>query len=344
MKLPGTLSLRDLICSIAGALLVLAGIGLIAMTVHGQLNYRTAIERHGGEVTSPASDAGPQAGQHGAMLRLVGTPQVVEAPHDSDFNLQANTPVLVRHVEMFQWREIRIGSGVHYELDWVDRPIDASHFQEPAGHANPADFPLSGKQFDAGLVQLGGFKLSTPLLHALPGSEPVAPNPKQMPENLAASFTPYQNYLVTSAHPGDPRLGDLRVSWDAVPLQEVTVVARLDGDQLVAASDAADGKGYDVEIGSIPLIDVFPDLPVPPAHVMGSRVLAVLLAALGAFLLLVTQRARGDVLLALALGALLVGTVASALWLGRDALTLCAWIAVALTGLAAAIWRLRRTR
>lgn len=344
MKLPGTLSMRDLMCSIAGALLVLAGIGLIAMTVRSQLNYHAAVERHGGEVTSLASDAGPQAGQYGAMVRLVGIPKVVEAPHDPDFNLQANAPVLVRHVEMFQWREIRIGSGVHYELDWVDRLIDASHFQEPAGHSNPASFPLSGKQFDAGLVQLGGFKLSAPLLHALPGSEQVTPNPQQLPENLAASFTAYQDYLVTSPHPGDPRLGDLRVSWDAVPLQEVTVVARLDGDRLVAASDAADGKGYDVEIGNVPLIDVFPDLPVPPAYVMGERILAVLLATLGAFLLLGTQRARGDVLLALALGALVVGTVASVLWLGKDGFKLCMWLLIVLCGVAVAIWRVQQYR
>ena len=342
MRLVGAMSLRGLACNVAGALLVLAGIGLVAMTIRSQLSYRVAAERHGGEVSSVAGDAGPQAGLHGAMVRLVGTPQVVEAPHDPDFNFQFDTPVLVRHVEMFQWREIRIGDGVHYELDWVDRPLDASHFQVPAGHANPASFPLNGKQFDAGLVQFGGFKLSSQLLHALPGSEQVAPDPKRLPENLAASFAPYQDYLVTSAHPGDPRLGDLRVSWDAVPLQEMTIVARIDGDRLVAAADAADGRGYDVEVGNVPLLDVFPDLPVPPANLMGSRILALLLAALGAFLLLVTHRHRGDVWLALALGALAVGTVASVLWLGHDALMLCAWLAVALCGLAAAVWRVQR--
>ena len=342
MKLAGAMSLRDMACNIAGALLMLAGVGLVAMTIRGQLNYRAAVERHGGEVTSLAEDALPQAGQHGAMVRLVGTPQVVEAPLDPDFNLQVDTPVLVRHVEMFQWREVRIGNSVHYELDWVDRPLDASHFKEPVGHTNPASFPLSGKQFDAGLVRLGGFRLSPQLLNALPGSEQVAPDPKLLPENLAASFTPYQDYLVTSARPGDPRLGDLRVSWNAVPLQEMTIVARIDGDKLVAAADAADGKGYDVEVGNVPLLDVFPDLPVPPAHVMGSRVLAMLLAMLGAFLLLVTHRHRGDVLMALALGALAVGTVASVLWLERDALMLCGWLAVTLCGLVVAAWRVQR--
>jgi hypothetical protein len=342
MDLRKGISMHGLVLNIAGALLVLAGIGLVAMTARGLLNYRAAAGRHGGEVIDLGTHTQPQAGQHGYMARVVGTPSVVEAPHDPEFNLRVNTPVLVRHVEMFQWREIRIGDSVHYELDWVDRPLDSSHFKDPRGHANPTNFPISGKQFDAGLVQMGGFKLGPLLQHALPGSEQVTPDPKSLPENLAASFTLYQDHLVTSARPGDPRLGDLRVSWDEVPLQQLTIVGRLDGDRLVAAAEAADGRGYDVQLGDVPLLDMFPDLPVPPEFVLSRQILAVLLAALGVFLLLLAQRDQRDVVLALGLGALVVGTVASMVWLSGDTGMLCAWGAVALVGLFTAIWRLRR--
>jgi hypothetical protein len=336
------LSMRGLLLNIAGALLVLAGIGLVAMTTRGLLNYRAAVDRHGGEVIDLGANAQLQAGQHGYMMRIVGTPDVVEAPHDPEFNLQVKTPVLVRHVEMFQWREVRIGDSVHYELDWVDRLLDASHFQDPDGHANPASFPISGKQFDAGLVQVDGFKLGPVLLHALPGSQQVVPDLKSLPENFAASFSRYQNYLVTSARPGDPRLGDVRVSWDEVPLQQLTIVGRLDGDRLVAASDAADGKGYMVLVGDVPLLDMFPDLPASAEFALTWPILSVLLAALGAFLLLLAQRNQRDVLLALGLGALAVGIVASVLWLGSDARAMCGWLVVALFGLGLVIWRLRR--
>lgn len=341
MDLRKGMSMPGLALNIVGALLVLAGIGLAAMTARSLLNYRAAASRHGGEVMDLGSNARPQPGQHGAMARVVGTPEVVEAPHDPEFNLRVNTPLLVRHVEMFQWREIRIGGNVHYEMDWVDRPLDASHFEDPAGHANPVSFPISGKQFDAGLVQVGGFKLGPVLLHALPGSEKVTPDPKSLPENLAASFSRYQGYLVTSARPGDPRLGDVRVSWDEVPLQQLTVVGRLDGDRLVAASDAADGKGYDVQLGDVPVLDMFPDLPIPPEFVWSWRILALLLTALGAYLLL-AQRNHRDVLLALGLGGLAVGTVASVIWIGGGAHTMYGWLALALLGLALTAWRLRR--
>lgn len=344
MDLRKGISIRGLALNIIGALLVLAGVGLAAMTARSLINYRAAASRHGGEVMNLGIDAQPQAGQHGYMARLVGTPTVVEAPHDPEFNLRVNTPVLVRHVEMFQWREVRIGDGVHYELDWVDRLLGASRFKAPAGHTNPTSFPISGKQFDAGLVQIGGFRLGSVLVHALPGSQRVTPDPKSLPENLAASFSRHQDYLVTSANPGDPRLGDVRVSWDEVPLQQVTVVGRLDGDQLMAATDAADGKGYDVQVGDVPVLDMFPDLPVPPESVMGERLLALLLATLGAFLLLSTQRNQRDVLLALGLGGLAVGIVASVMWIGGDSRTIYGWLAVTLLGFALTAWRLRRHR
>ncbi|MEO6925425.1 MAG: TMEM43 family protein [Rhodanobacter sp.] len=343
MDLRKGMSWRALLLNIVGALLVLAGIGLEAMNVSSQINYRAAASVHGGEVIELGTDAQPEAGQHGFMARVVGTPKVVEAPHDSQFNQSANTPVLLRRVEMFQWREINIGGTVHYEMDWVDHPVDSSHFGQLRGHENPGNFPITGKQFDAGLVQMGGFTLSTALVHALPGTQIIKPDAAALPENLAVSFSRNQDYLVTSAHPGDPRLGDLRVSWIAVPLQQVTIVARLDGALLEAAKDAGDGKGYQVQVGDVPVLDLFPDLPVPPEFVMASRIVSVLLAALGALVLLSAQRRRNDPLLALGLGAIAVGSVASIMWLrGEDASALGSWLVVTAIGVALSVWCVRR--
>jgi len=339
MKLGQWTPTRGLARNVIGILLILAGLGLMAMTARGVLNYRSAAERHGGEVIDLDADAGPQVGQHGFMARIVGTPVVVEAPTDSDFNLHVNTPVLIRNVEMFQWREVRIGDDVHYEQDWSGRLIDASHFEHPAGHTNPDSLPLSSKQFDAGLVQVGGFALSPQVMHALPSSTQATPDLKALPANLAASFSQYQNYLVTSASPGNPRVGDVRVSWDEVPLQQVTIVARIDGGRLVAAADTADGKGLDVEVGDAPLLDIFPDLPVPPGFVLIRQVLAVLLASLGALLLLPAYGVRHDPLLAIALGAFAVGLVATVLWLGNDSQAVGYWLIVTLLGVGVAFWR-----
>jgi len=328
---------------VLGAVLLLGALGLLASTENALLAYRQAEQRHGGEVIDMAHQNGPRPGLYGYMVRVAGTVDVVAPPRDKDFNQSTATPVLVRHVEMLQWREVVVGGEAHYELDWVDRPVDSSRFTQPAGHANPRRFPIVGRQFDAGEVNIGGFKLSPVLLHALPGSVRMQPDPKALPPNLAASFSLFDGYLTTSEHPEAPRLGDLRVSWSMVPLQTVTVVARIKGDTLVPADDAPDGKGYEVQVGDRSLVDIFPDLPVPPDGAMFRRVVAGLLASLGVLLLLWERRQHpSDLLLPVGLGALVLGAVGGVMWLGGSSRVSVHWFEIALFGLLLSVWPLWR--
>jgi hypothetical protein len=321
------------------------GILLAALTEHSVWNYRLALQLHGGGVVDLGHSMEPQDGLQGRMVRISGTPRVVEAPYDPDFNQQAATPVLARHVKMFQWRELRLGGNATYELDWADTPQDSSRFAQPQGHANPGPFPIASKRFDAGSVELGGYKLDATLVHALPDSEPVAPVMKALPANLAASFSLQDGALVTSANPGSPRLGDLQVSWSAVPLQEVTVLARVDGDHLVAVPNAVDGKDYEVDVGDSSLLDMRPDMAAQPVLVWPRRILAVLLATLGMGLLLRQQGAtRIDPRMALGGGLLVVGVFAAMPWLGSDTAAATAWLVVALAGLALLVWHRRASR
>ena len=322
---------RALLLRGCGALLLMAGLGLAAVTERGLLVHHLAALRHGGDVVQGDS-RGPQPGQHGSMVLVSGTPEVIEAPHDAQFNLTVSTPLLARRVEMFQWREVHVGSAVHYELDWSDELQDAAGFEQPRGHVNPRTMPLKSERFMAGKVRVGGFALGPVLVRALPGTETVAPDPSHLPANLAASFSVYHDYLTTSVDPGSPRLGDVRVSWQAVPLQPVTVFARLDGDRLVRASQA-DDQGYQVQVGERSLSDVLPDVPDPPDFTVARRAGAILLAALGAFLLLWERRQRaGDVALALAVGVTAIGAVSCVSWLGGDWSPVLRWLAVAAAG------------
>lgn len=342
MKIFDKQAWRGLLLPAVGALLMFAAIVLLASTAQSLITYRMIAGRHGGETLDLGSNAILQAGQHGRMARMVATPRVIESPMDHDFNQRVNTPVLIRVVEMFEWRELHITSDVSYQLDWVDHPLDSTHFEQPDRHINPASFPLAGREFDAPHVQMGDFELSPELVHALPSLVPVKPDTKSLPPNLAASFSPFENYLTTSAQPGSPRLGDVRVSWQQVPLREMTVLARVDSSRLVAATDAADGKGYDVEIGDVPLLNMLPDLPLPPEYLIARRVAALLLAAMGAFVLLAACNRRRDPLLALGLGALTVGAVATVLWLGNDWVMMAGWLLLTAAGIGLSVWRLRR--
>jgi hypothetical protein len=269
-------------------------------------------------------------------------PQIVNAPRDGEFNIRANAPILIRHVEMFQWREITVGGASHYELDWVDRPVDASTFAKPAGHVNPGAFPIQGRQFEAGEVKLGNFKLSEPVLRSFPGRVGVPPDEKALPANLAATFQRVGDALVTSSKPANPRLGDLRVSWEAVPLQSMTVLARIDGDTLVPAPSRDGDDGFDVQVGERSLLDVLPALPEPPQAVLWVRIAAFVSATLGALLLANTSRLHRDLLFAIGIGAVVVSAVAGVMWLAGDAMAASVWLLVAVLGAGMSIWRVQQ--
>ncbi len=331
-----------LILLAAGTLLVLAGVTLAAMTEQGLISYRVAAARHGGAVLDLGSNGLPQAAYQGYMVRVTGPIRVDESPLDVQFNQQASTPVLLRHVEMFQWHTLDMGGPPVYEQDWEDHPVNSRHFTP--GHANPARFPVQSREFDAGRVRVGAFVLSRVIQRALPGSQPVTPDAQSLPPNLAASFSLHDGALVTSAQPGHPRIGDLRVSWQAVPLQTVTIVARLDGNRLVPAADAPDGKGYDVEVGNQSLLAIFPDLPVPPEFVWPRRLMAILLTALGIGLLLVYgQRSWLRVLgLSLTVSVASVCAVSGVLWLRSSIEPTAIWFGVAIIGAGLAVLLSRR--
>jgi len=323
-----------------GALAILLGLWLGVSTERSELAWRAALASHGGAVVDLGQAMEPAPGMQGETVRIVGTPRVVESPYDADFNQQAATAVLTRHVEMFQWRELRLGNEITYEQDWVEQPVDSSRFAQPRGHANPGAFPIRGAQFVSGSVQLGGYTLSRALVRALPGNVSLPLNEKAVPANFAATFSGYDNALVTSDQPGHPQVGDLRVSWSGVPAQEVTVIARVDGDRLVAVPDAADGQGYEVNVGNSSLLDMRPDMAARPALVWPRRVLALLLAVLGfAVLSLARKDEMPDPLRALGGGALAVGVACGIAWTPGVLWGGLAWYGVALAGAGLAAWR-----
>ncbi len=322
-----------------GVMALLAALALIAWNEQRPMAYLAAVSRQGAPVLDLGDQGRPGSGLHGSTTRVDGMPRIIDAPYDREFGVRAESPLLVRHVEMFQWREVTVGGQTHYELDWVDHPVESSRFAKPAGHANPGGFPIQGRQFEAGEVRLGHFRLSQAIVRAFPGRVAVSPNEKTLPANLAATFQRAGDDLITSAKPDVPRLGDLRVSWEAVPVQTMTVVARIDGDTLVPGAASGNRPGFEVQVGDRRLSDVMPATPEPPEAVMTARVLAALVASFGVLLAAAGTRFQGDPWFALGAGTVVVTAAGGLLWLGTDAMVSSVWLLVAVLGAGLAIWR-----
>jgi len=334
---------RNGIVPAIGVVIVLAAVWLSIAHERAAVAWSQGLERHGGEVVSLKAGAAPDSVPDGHMVRLSGVPGVEGRPADPDFDVTADSPVLVRVVEMFQWREVGHGGYMSYEQDWVAHPVDSSRFRQPEGHANTQPFPFEGKTFRARDVRLGGFVLDPAIVAAMPHpARSFKPDFSHLPANLQASFQVSDGMLVSSAQPGHPRLGDLRVRWLAVPLDTVTVVARARQGRLVPAADAADGRGFSVQLGERSLSEVHPDLPQPPGATRWWRVASLLLAGIGVWLVVGRWRSgRAAVMLAVAGAAAVIGIVIGALWVTTNvASAAIAWgVAVLTIVYAIHVWR-----
>ena len=163
---------------------------------------------------------------------------------DPDFGIRAEAIGLRRTVEMLQWEEKRSSrrgrdangqettvEEVRYEQVWSEDLIDSDRFQQRAGHANPQAMPFRSARWQSEGVRLDGRRLSPDLVEPLLDWQPLPVNAGMLPPNLAASFGTDGAGLST-AQPGQARVGDLRVRFSSAPLGGAGAIGVPDGDTL----------------------------------------------------------------------------------------------------------------
>jgi hypothetical protein len=324
---------------LSGAALLLLGCVLLGFTEHADRLRALSVDALGGFVlTGSAAVPGPAA--NGQLVLAVGVPQVHVAAQDTQFGVAVAAPALVRKVEMFQWNETNFGGQRNYEMDWFAHPIDSTVFSERTEHTNPGAFPISGARFDSANVTVAGFRLAPALVDLIPGAEPFTPNLAHLPPNMAATFTARAGTLVTSTDMERPQIGDLRISWQRVVPNDLTVFARDEDGTLVPARNPAGDSIDQVLVGRYALGDVVAGAPRAPRLAWARRILAVLLAWAGVGLLLPRARRR-DRWLALAVALVPLALIAAVCWFDVRTLAFVATVLVTILASVAAVWRWR---
>lgn len=160
---------------------------------------------------------------------------------------------LERRVEMYQWREEEestteksVGgkettrTTYRYVKQWSDTPVDSSGFKKPDGHINPP-MPYRGQVLNARPVKLGAFTLSASEVEQINAFERLAPGGAG---TLPPGFRWDGEQIVRGASDA-PQVGDLRISFRAVPAQTISVVALQSGDGLTPYH-GANGRTIDL--------------------------------------------------------------------------------------------------
>jgi len=172
--------------------------------------------------TVELQDINPAPANDGKLVHLVGPATAKASVADSDLAVNFPDSVAVaRKAEMYQWQEKSQSSTSNnlggsqtttttytYSQIWSENPVDSSNFHHPEGHANPG-MPFRSTLYAASDAKLGGFTLDAATLKQLDLDQSVTPDaPDGWTKNGGQLF---------KGDPAAPKVGDLRVSYLALP-------------------------------------------------------------------------------------------------------------------------------
>lgn len=235
----------SLIAALIGLILVPAAVVLLYWNEGRAVEAINALNRGAASVVE-VNAAVIDAGSNGRLVHLSGMLQPAAAARDPDFGVSGDTAVrLARTVTMYQWEEQKstqsqqsLGGSkttettYNYRKVWSEQPINSGGFKAQGGHQNPP-MPVHSATFDGSGVRLGAWQIDPPVLNKLTGFSPLSVH-SAPPSGYQASGDGFYR----GQDPGQPAIGDLRVSFTEVPAQTVSVVAAQASGVLTSYRDA----------------------------------------------------------------------------------------------------------
>ena len=211
--------------------IVTGALVLIALAAAGWFGYRQ-LDRQPAPVEVSADRVDPA--NEGRPVQLSGRLTAGSAARDADMDIDARAAVLVRKVEMFQWRErCEHGAACTYEAAWSSQRIESSGFREPQGHENPP-MRLEGAHFAGADLKLGAFAADPGLVAAQVVLVEYPVRAADLPPNLAATFADANGALYAGGDVSHPRVGEVRVSYRIAPLGEAVLRGVQHGNRLTS--------------------------------------------------------------------------------------------------------------
>lgn len=233
--------------SLAGALfglLLFLGSTVLLWTNEGRTDL-SKIARDA-VIVSPKSDGAAAQGQ---LVAITGDLESEEAAADPVYRIGGNYLRLERQVEMYAWVEKKEDDDSYsYETTWTADPADSSTFHEPSAPTNPT-MPVHDEVFYAHRGSVGGFHFD-PNRARLPASEDVTLHQGDLDLPNGARVVDGIHIYTGWGSPARPRVGDVRISYQAVPAgRTATLYGRLQNDRVEAYLEGGD-KLYGVWLGN----------------------------------------------------------------------------------------------
>jgi hypothetical protein len=202
----------------------------------------------------------------GRLVHVQGQVSTEEVLKDPVFTVATRALRLRRTVEMYQWNEReenrRDASGKQstsyiYDKKWSSGIIDASQFHQ-GGYENPKSMPYTCQEWSAQVFTLGAFRLGAAARDEVVYFSELAVT--NTPREVAkAGFNRLQYSFYRGANQLSPQIGDVRVAFEHVEPQEITVIAAQQGDTLQPYTTKNGGTIAMVSKGYVPAAEMFRD-------------------------------------------------------------------------------------
>lgn len=330
-----------------GFLLVIGSIILLFWNEGRAVATYQSLKEGSSAVVSVSSETKDPAND-GKLIHITGDARTPSVLTDTDFGVGGNFLKLKRTVELYQWEEDtdsktveKLGGGTEttttytYKKDWSDDIIESSSFKEPEEHQNPTAKLFENEEWLAQNVSVGAYSLSDELLEALSGYVAITPT-KEMLEalpyatqqdiQLVGNLLYYRTSEVTN-----PQIGNTRIGYEAIPPQEVSVIAKQSGDTLVPYETKNGRTIMMIEAGDNSASEMF------AGAIAGNKMMTWILRGVGVILMFIGFRMVFGVLPIVAAVIPFVGRLVGAgMSLVAGVLTfVCATMTIAIAWLAA---------
>ena len=240
------------IAALIGLILVPLSIVVLYWNEGRAVDASRALSRGASEIVEVnATAVDPQV--NGKLVHLTGTMQPTTPARDPVFGVTGDGLLrLSRNVEMYQWKETSSSQSQQsvggskttettyaYQRVWSAQPIASAQFKVRDGHQNPP-MQVQSATFDAGQVKLGAYGVDPPLLNKLATFAPL-----QVQSAPPASYQASGDGFYQGQNPGQPAIGDIRVTFGAIPAQTISVAAAQSNGMLAGYRDA---NGYTIAL------------------------------------------------------------------------------------------------
>jgi hypothetical protein len=242
----------SLVAALVGLILVPASIALLYWNEGRAVDAIRALN-HGAAaiVEVDTTQVDPQG--NGKLVHASGMMQPSAPARDPVFGATGDGVLrLQRKVEMYQWKEQTSSQSQQsmggskttettytYQHVWSDQPIASGQFKVRDGHQNPS-MPVRSATFNAGEVKLGAYRVDPSLLNKVTMFAPL--QPQSAPP---AGYQAEGDGFYRGQNPDQPEIGDIRVSFTAIPAQTVSVAAAQANGALTSYRDA---NGYTIAL------------------------------------------------------------------------------------------------